>query len=326
MGSAPSTAWKETIGADEASRFAQYARQFSALQAEKSARQGSGRALHRKQLLGLAATFVVKDGLPDHCRQGLFAHPASYEAWVRLSNGGAGRSSDKRPDIRGFALAVLGVHGPGALGGPTDRQCFLFINHPASLFASLDDFVGIAVNGARGLAKLLGFLINNRGLLGGLKEAARLAKVLNRPFSGFATEPFYTAAPIAMGPYAGRLRLVPTRTTAKAQPSPHWAAQFRAHLAQGPVAYDVQVQFYTDDRATPIEDATVDWSESASPYTSVATLTVQPEAAEAAALADRIEASSIDLWQALEAHRPLGETNRARKVTYLSSQQARGAQ
>ncbi len=201
----------------------------------------------------------------------------------------------------------------------------MFINHPASLFESLDDFVGIAVNGARGPAKLLGYLVSKRGVFGALKEAGRLAKMLKRPFSGFASEPFFTSAPIAMGPYAGRLRLKPTRSAVKQAGKVDWATEFRSHLASGAVRYDVQVQLYTDDAATPIEDATVDWAESASPYTTVATLNVHQETAGSTALAERIEAASIDLWQALAVHRPLGEINRARKVTYLHSQKARGA-
>ena len=53
---APSTAWREQIAADEDTRFAGYADQFAAMQRAKSARFGTGRALHRKQQLGLKAT------------------------------------------------------------------------------------------------------------------------------------------------------------------------------------------------------------------------------------------------------------------------------
>ena len=42
-------------------------------------------------------------------------------------------------------------------------------------------------------------------------------------------------------------------------------------------------------------------------------------------LAQDIEATVIDPWQALAAHRPLGDVQRARKVVYFASQQGRGA-
>jgi hypothetical protein len=52
MGSSPvpSTGWQEKIAPDDEARYAGYAQQFAQLQARKSARWGTGRTLHRKQL------------------------------------------------------------------------------------------------------------------------------------------------------------------------------------------------------------------------------------------------------------------------------------
>ncbi|HEY5277335.1 MAG TPA: catalase, partial [Coriobacteriia bacterium] len=62
----PSTTWTETIPDDEAERFASYARELSEVQRRKNERYGVGRTLHRKQLLGLAATLDVLPDLPEH--------------------------------------------------------------------------------------------------------------------------------------------------------------------------------------------------------------------------------------------------------------------
>mgnify|MGYP002755894772 CR=1 FL=1 len=40
---------------------------------------------------------------------------------------------------------------------------------------------------------------------------------------------------------------------------------------------------------------------------------------------DRAESAVFDPWQALAAHRPLGDVMRARKAVYFVSQQGRGA-
>jgi len=102
----PSTAWQETIGADEGARFEEYAQQLAEIQARATKRSGPGRALHHKQLLGLRASVEILGGLPAHARQGLAAAPGRHEAMIRLSNGSHARGRDRKPDLRGFALRI----------------------------------------------------------------------------------------------------------------------------------------------------------------------------------------------------------------------------
>ena len=76
---------------------------------------------------------------------------------------------------------------------------------------------------------------------------------------------------------------------------------------------------------TPIEDASDNWS---SPYTTVARLKLplQDSASrKGQTLLAQVEAEVFDPWQALAAHRPLGDVQRARKVVYFESQKGRNA-
>jgi hypothetical protein len=57
----------------------------------------------------------------------------------------------------------------------------------------------------------------------------------------------------------------------------------------------------------------------------VADLVVHPPQVDAAGFDAQIEASVFDPWQALAAHRPLGEVMRSRRVAYFESQKARSA-
>src|SRR5689334_9615681 len=95
----PSTAWREVVGADEAERHKLQAEGFVAMQQRKSGKFGVGRALHRRQVAALRAQLEVVDGLPEYARQGLFAGPGSFEAWLRISNGGFNVAADKAPDV-----------------------------------------------------------------------------------------------------------------------------------------------------------------------------------------------------------------------------------
>ncbi len=325
---APSTAWRERIAPDEATRFAGYAEQFAAMQRAKSARFGQGRALHRKQQLGLRASLDVLDGLPEHAAQGLFAKVQRLEALVRLSNGGADKAPDGKPDVRGFSIAVLGMQGDSALGGPCAHQDFVLIQHPAFAFAKTDEFVGLALNASNGLPSLLKYLVGRYGLGGAFQQMKKVAKTFGKPFKGFAADTFYSAAPIACGPYAARVRLRPVDSATAPAKGKAWAKDMGDRLRTGAITYDLQLQFFSDEASTPIEDASVDWPESVAPYLTVARLNLlkqDPDSTAGKALSEQTEAAVFDPWAALAAHRPLGEVMRARKVVYFQSQKERGA-
>ncbi|MES2936546.1 MAG: catalase [Pseudomonadota bacterium] len=324
----PSTAWAERIAAGEEERYARHARQFAEIQARRAERWGAGRALHRKQLAAAQGTLEVLDGLPEWARHGLFEKPGQFEVWARLSNGGLDRKPDRAPDIRGLALRVLGVQGDSALGnGPARSQDFTLINQEVFSFAGSEEFVDFVVAAARGEGQLIKYLFRRYGLLGGLRRIASTLRTATRPFTGFATEPLHSTLPMACGPYAVRVRLLPAPANGAPKPGARddWGLDVAERLRRGPLHWDLQLQFFADEASTPIEDASARWN---TPFTTVARLMLPQQdlaSEQAKALAARVEGSVFDPWQALAAHRPLGDVQRARKVIYFQSQQGRGA-
>lgn len=324
----PSTEWKEIVAPDEAERLAHYVTEFGALQKRKSAKFGAGRALHRKQLTAARGVLEVLPGLPAFAANGLFAAPGKHEAWVRLSNGGMDRAADRMPDIRGLSLKVLGINGPGALGnGNTPAQDFLLINAEQFAFAGSVEFMDFVLAASQGNGALLKFLVKRYGLLGGPARLLKLMKSVGKPFSGFATEPLFSAVPIACGPYAVRVRLQPAASNGAPDPAAkeNWGADVARRLAKAALQWDLQLQPFVNEQTTPIEDASVNWP---SPYTTVARLTlpVQDVGSQAGQdLVDKAESAVFDPWQALIEHRPLGDVQRARKAIYFESQKGRGA-
>ena len=314
----PSTEWREVIGADEKERHERQAAEFAAMQERKSAKYGTGRALHRKQLAALRATLDVPGDLSAYAKQGIFKIPNRYDAWIRLSNGGFNRAADSVPDIRGFSIKVLGVSGPAALGGEAVSQDFALINHERFSSATSDDFTKVVTTGGSTPGGILLRLLKNPGMIPQLRT---VQTALKSPFSGFATHDFFSAAPIAFGPYAVRVRLVAASSEVDPAASTDWAADLYRRLGNGPLEYDFQVQFFTDEQHTPIEDASINWD---APYLTVGRLTIPPQQAGPEFDAE-VESAKFDPWNALAGHRPLGEVMRARKVAYFASQQHRSA-
>lgn len=324
---APSTKWKEKLLPDEARLHASHVKAFEEIRDIKNARWGKGRQLHRQQQLALKGEFEVLAKLPAHARHGLFAQPARYEAWVRLSNGGMDKQKDTRPDIRGFALKVRGLEAldkPNALGsGTASSQDFLLIQKAAFGFKGSEEFVGFVLNAARGPGALLKHVFGSLGIVGGFRRMKKMAATLKMPFTGYATEKFYTAMPFACGPYAARARLLPASTEVNPAANASWSDDVSNRLAKGTLRFEFQLQFFVDEDRTPIEDQTNEWPEDVAPFVTVGVLTLptqDPQSAEGSALAASIDEAAFDPWNALADHRPLGEAMRARKVVYYQSQ------
>ena len=70
----------------------------------------------------------------------------------------------------------------------------------------------------------------------------------------------------------------------------------RTRLSSGEATFDFLIQFQTDSRRTPIEDATVEWKEADSPYHRVATIRIPTQQLEDAAREARCEQMAYNPW------------------------------
>ena len=323
----PSTTWTEEVGPDEEARHRELSERISRLQLRLNDRFGPGRAFHRQQIAGVHGELTITASEPE-LRQGLFSRTGSKPVVVRMSHGAIAPHADVVPDIQGFALSVRRISGPGALGGRTNRQDFLLINRPAFGLTSSREFGDLIEPVARGQAALARHLIAAHGPVSGSVELARLTADIARPFSGFATARFHSAAPIAFGDYAAQVRLVPKGAGRRLTAPLDFHKDLAQRLRTDDLTYELQVQFYLDVTTTPIEDLLHSRPSDASPFHPVARLTLPQQdidSEQGQDLAKDVETDRFDPWQALAAHRPLGEVMRARRAAYYSSAKNRGA-
>jgi hypothetical protein len=325
------TDWSEQVAPGEAERFEGYAQLLAGMQERAAAGGRRRRALHAKQLLGARARFTVLDPLPEHARLGLFAEPKSYDAWVRYSNGQGVVQSDRKGDVRGMAVKVMGVVGkkliPGLEDAPT--QDFSMIHVASMAFRDADEFMSFLV-AARSPALLVPRLIGAFGLGRTIALLKTLAGSVLKPVPALASQRFYTPVPIRFGAYAAKYSVVPVNPPAPAptKSADYLGNDFAAVLAKGELNYDFRLQFYCDPQLTPIEDASIEWTEKVAPPVTVARMTLlKQDVRSDAGKSDqeRVEQLSFDPWHALEAFRPIGSMMRARGPAYRVSTQGRKA-
>jgi hypothetical protein len=326
----PSTDWKEQIAPDENERFERLASELNSIQKKRGATSGrSDRALHAKGF-GVEAELATLGDLPDAARVGIFAAPATYNAFVRFSNGGGARQADKKGDVRGVAIKVLGVPGKKLIPPLADAQTqdFLLIRTPTMPLRTPDEFVAL-VRAAQTPALLPFRLIGSIGFGRTLSALPKLASGLSAQLRPVSETQYFSVLPIMWGKHAVKLTLRPRDPADGALPkraSPDFLAlELNARLARGPVAYDLGVQFYEDEATTPIEDPTVEW---ATPVVNVARLTLpqqDPTSKRGIKIGEFIETLSFDPWHAPMEFRPLGAMMRARNPAYRMSTQERHA-
>lgn len=287
------------------------------------------REVHVKSHGSVRGEFHIATDLPPELAQGLFARPRAYPAWVRFSNASPWPQPDILPDGRGLAIQLAGVEGE-TLGRP-GLQDFIMVNSPTFLSRDVKDYLRLLqdrLRAGRNFLRLGARLLSHFGQpanWGGLGAALRIAaQIPSHP----AAYTYWSMVPFRFGRFVAKYRVRPARQNLGTIPG--MAATFLTDpnamrrllsrsLARGELVFEFQVQLRTSETSMPIEDATVEWPERESPYRTVATLRLPPQALSAVPDDSVEERRSFTVWNALADHRPLGGINRSRRLAYAAS-------
>jgi hypothetical protein len=283
---------------------------------------GVDRAVHAK------TTFAVDDAelafldLPPDLEVGFAQSRAVYPALVRFSNAAGIVRPDTTKDLRGIALRVT---------TPTSEQHdLLATNFHVSHARDARQFVRFAVATAGGpVSKITGLagLVVSCGPLETLRMLNNVREALTT-IGSIATETYWSRGAIAWGEtLAVRYLLRPAPDRPDAPPPAQHDTDFLFHeasvrLAAGDIRFELFLQRFCDEKATPIEDTAVPWSESVAPPVRVAVLTIRRrDLAGIGDVAEPVAARSVDFnpWNTTDDFRPLGNLNRARKAAYDAS-------
>lgn len=268
------------------------------------------------------ATLRVPE-LEPRLRHGLFAQPAEHKAWIRFSNGDTRAGSDQLRDAHGLALKVTGVPGPKLLAAErdADTQDFVLADSPRFFLPDVAAYARFSDELARGDARAFflegGWWTPWRWRVRELYLATRSRHA--PPASVLQTEYFsqtaYRLGPEQLVKYAAR-PCVSQRPPRQDRTEGMLRKGLREELAIGDACFELLVQLQVPGRNMPVEDPTVLWSESDSPFVPVATVTIPKQAIDAPGQDELCEALSFTPWHALPEHEPVGGLNRLRRAVY----------
>ena len=309
---------EEVVGADEAAVATAFV-EFLKATSTKHHPTGTVPRFNQGRAAGCVdAEFIVPDGLPQDLRAGLFAHPRTYKARIRFAN--ATSDSDKERDVRGMSIKVSSVDGENLTAGVSDHD-FILNSHPVMMVGNTRTFLDLLKAVEEGGAAQGVFFVTH-------PRAAAVALASRQNATSHLEIPYWSTTPYLFGP--GRavkysVRPVSARKTPLPDPltDDYLRERLVAHLAREEARFEFLVQFQTDGRKMPIEDASVEWREQDSAFRPVAEIRIPVQTLESASAAS-CERLSFNPWHALADHRPLGDFNRARREIYRAMAAFRG--
>ncbi len=299
----------ETVPDAEAEAVGVIARGLEAFVRAGAENGPAHRDAHPKAHGCVSAEFRVLDGLPPELAVGLFAAPRRYSAWVRFSNANGAPRPDKVGDARGAAIKVVGLE-----ASRSGTQDFVMIDNPRFLVRNASDYVVFQAAAANPLKfffpSLNPFSFRIHELLAAMEiTGGRPANPLNLQY--------WSATPYLFGEAACKYALRPAGA-----PSPHVDRStpdfMRENLVRSLDGGDASFDFCIQLRAPsmPVEDPTILWRETESPFVPVARVTIPRQVFDTAERIAFGENLSFTPWHGLDAHRPLGGINRVRRVVY----------
>jgi len=328
----------EDVQPDEAETIAELCSTFDIILERTAEDYGHAvRSVHAKAHGLLEGELTVDADLPPELAQGLFARPGTHKVLLRLST----NAGDILPDAislpRGLAMKVFDVEGPRLPGSEGTAQDFVLVNGTVFQAKTADKFLGNlkllakTTDRIEGTKKVMSSVL--RGVRATLEtigvESAAINSLGGAPNVEPLGETYYSATPFRYGDYIAKFSLKPTApemTTLTGKTinvdgrEDAIREEVRSEMRDIDAVWEFRVQLCRSLENQPVEDPTVEWDEEEAPFHRVGIVrAIAQESWSEERIQTINEESRFSIWTGLDAHRPLGNINRARNEPYRHS-------
>lgn len=274
------------------------------------------REAHAKCLGLLKAEFIVNKNLSKEYQIGVFKNPKKYNAFIRISNSNPKVKSDKSKDLRGFSIKLLNVEGDRFESNENQTQDFLFINNQTMPIGTLKLFHDAIYYTTKSNPLIFGFKIL---LQGKIKNISTLIKNIKHNSSPLDIR-YFSTTPYMFGDKKVKYMLVPTSTYKSTLPkkltNTYLSENMQNHLKKHEASFNFVVQFQSNEKDMPVNDASVKWDTKKSKMVKLATVKIPIQRFATKERYKLAETLSFSPGHSLNVHRPIGDINVARVKIY----------
>ncbi|WP_299599491.1 catalase family protein [uncultured Microbulbifer sp.] len=287
------------------------------------------RDAHAKATGCVRAEFEINGDIPGEFRHSIFSNPGrSYQAWIRFSNGDMQVQPDSKGDARGMAVKVMNTGGtpiaPELGESGLANQDFIMTNTPAFFNRNIYDYA----ENMQHLAKLdrRGWFISAWPPRLHLKELWRAYQTVSSTIDTPLGEQYFSMLPYRLGENPIKYSTRPCAGSDYPSSAEHsekgenfLTEKMVETLTTGSACFDFLVQPRLADASEsdmPLDDGTVIWEESQSPFIPVARIHIPPQEITDETQQTFCENLSMNPWRGVGEWEPLGSLNRARRLVY----------
>ncbi len=267
------------------------------------------------------ASVTVLADLPPAFRQGIFATPQTFDAWVRFS----GPGPDVPADINdvGFgsmAVKLMNVPGRKLMDEEQHTQDLICVSTPTFVTPNIKENAKLQYWSLLDLA--IFYFLNPRD--SHLRDFLMQALWNETLYNPLGTR-YWSCVPYLLGEKQAMMySFAPRSQVETAIPGlPFGTPSFnylrdnmKSTLDSKDVEFDLLVQLQTDAHRMPIEHAGVRWPEQLSPFIPVARIRIPQQAFDTDQRREFVRRLKMNPWHGLADHRPLGNQSRARRRMY----------
>ncbi len=272
------------------------------------------RDAHPKTHACVRAKFRINPALLSKGQQvGVFEKSATYDAWIRFSNGsnnGEGKH-DLEKDVRGMAIKLMNV--PKT---PTGTQDFLLANMKEFFSKNGEDYADLVRTASQGNGFDLALFALTHPISAHRLYKARIQ--MGNPLK----QDYHSAVPFLLGSHSARYHVLPCDANQDEIPGKdahrdYLRQRLGATLGAGGSCFTFYVQPNQNPSVQLIEDPRLSWDENTSPLIKVADIEIPKQKdVTSRELINFCENARFNPWHSKDQNRPLGQINRIRALVY----------
>ncbi len=319
---------EEILRADEAQQIKRSVKNFLHV-VEENKTDYVARGAHSKGHACVKAYFDVSESISSELQHGIFSSPGKrYKGWIRFSNGASSvkGNHDANKDARGMAIKLFNIYSNELIKkeGASDTQEFLMHDAPVFFTENIEDYNRFVES----KNKILYFVSGYNPFKWKLREMMHGLNTLKEPPESPLWNKYFSNTAYKLGPhnikFSAQSCSLPEVIDEQDKTEPDFLRKSLVNeLKEEEGCFDFMVQLQDANKYMPIEDPSIEWKESDSPFISVAKIIIPIQEFDSEQQQAFCENLSFSPWHALDVHRPIGELNRIRKEVYQASSKYR---